>query len=91
MSKRKIILLAIGIILSLLLVYEFVLYQFLDRDPSYYQIDRCIDSGKCWDGVDKVCRGDEPNAQDLCDRAKVNGKTLEQRIEDKIEKINPDN
>jgi hypothetical protein len=31
-------------------------------------IDSCLDAGGCWDSVDQVCRMDEPNAQDLCER-----------------------
>jgi hypothetical protein len=32
------------------------------------KVDSCLDSGGCWDKVDKVCRKSEPNAQELCDR-----------------------
>lgn len=34
------------------------------------KIDSCLDSGGCWDYLDKVCRKDEPNAQELCHRKK---------------------
>ena len=30
----------------------------------------CLDSGGCWDSVNKVCRHSETNAQKLCDRSK---------------------
>ena len=33
--------------------------------------DSCLDSGDCWDSIDKVCRKTEPNAQQLCDRSKT--------------------
>lgn len=28
--------------------------------------DACLDSGGCWDYVNKVCRKTEPNAQEFC-------------------------
>jgi hypothetical protein len=31
-------------------------------------VDRCLDAGGCWDETDNVCRKDELNAQELCDR-----------------------
>jgi hypothetical protein len=31
-------------------------------------LDSCLDSGGCWDSLDKVCRKTEANAQELCDR-----------------------
>lgn len=77
--------------MGLIAAYQLTLYFLLDRDPHYFQIDRCLDHGGCWDGVDKVCRDSEPNAQELCDRSRLKGKTLEQRIDGKIDKINPDN
>jgi hypothetical protein len=81
---------AFGILIALLLAYETTLYFFLDRDPNYFQVDRCLDGGGCWDGIGKVCRNTEPNAQELCDRSKVDGKTLEKRTFEKIDKINLD-
>lgn len=30
-------------------------------------VDRCLDSGGCWDEMGKTCRKDEPNAQEPCD------------------------
>lgn len=32
--------------------------------------DACLDGGGCWDSVDNMCRKDEPNAQELCNRGK---------------------
>lgn len=89
-DKKK-ILWILGALVSFVMIYEVSLYLFFDKDSDYYQIDRCLDSGGCWDGVDQICRSSEINAQELCDRSKVNGKTLEQRIHEKIEKINPEN
>ena len=86
--KLKKWILIFAAIIFLFAAYELVLYRILDSDPDYYSIDRCIDSGGCWDGIDKMCRMNEVNAQELCDRAKINGKTLEQRIEEKIDNIN---
>lgn len=34
-------------------------------------VDSCLDHGGCWDYQDKMCRKDETNAQELCDRAKA--------------------
>lgn len=90
MITQKRLAVVCGILLVLTTIYEGALYLTLDRDPNYVQIDRCIDSGGCWDGIDKVCRNSEPNAQELCDRSKVDGKTLKKRIEEKIDKINPE-
>jgi len=36
---------------------------------DFMKVDGCLDSGGCWDYQDKVCRKEEPNAQQLCDRA----------------------
>jgi hypothetical protein len=33
--------------------------------------DACLDSGGCWGSVDNVCRKNELNAQQLCDRSKI--------------------
>lgn len=88
---KKGLLIFLGFLALCVLIYEGTLYVLLDRDPNYFQIDRCLDSGGCWDGIDKMCRNSEPNAQELCDRSKVNGKTLDSRIEEKIDKINPHN
>lgn len=88
MITKKRLAIACGILVALVVIYEGTLYLILDRDPYYFQIDRCLDSGGCWDGLDKVCRNSEPNAQELCDRSKVDGKTLENRIEEKIDQIN---
>lgn len=49
----------------------------MGQDLSYDEIrdlvlgpeDSCMDSGGCWDSVDGTCRKNEPNAQELCDRA----------------------
>ena len=30
--------------------------------------DSCLDFSGCWDSIDHVCRRDEKNAQELCDR-----------------------
>mgnify|MGYP001616889307 CR=1 FL=1 len=48
-----------------------VVYSMLYGNPAieYFQVDACLDKGGCWDSVDRVCRRDEPNAQELCDRA----------------------
>lgn len=91
MNFKKVRLWIILILLGIFATYEVYLYLFLDNDPKYLRIDRCIDSGGCWDGIDKTCRKSELNAQGLCDRHKVNEKTLEERINEKIEKINPEN
>lgn len=90
MNTKKRLAYLLGTLVAAFLLYEAALYLLLARDPNYYQIDRCLDSGGCWDGFDKVCRNSEPNAQELCDRSKVQGKTLEKRIEEKIDKINPE-
>lgn len=37
--------------------------------PQYQAIDRCLDSGGCWDYQKNVCREGEPDAQRLCDGA----------------------
>ncbi len=55
----------IAISIALLIgVILFVLYML--KDP----IDSCLDSGGCWDSIDKLCRKTEANAQELCDRSK---------------------
>lgn len=43
-------------------VYFLVFFDFMKADV-------CLDSGGCWDYQDRVCRKDEHNAQELCDRA----------------------
>ena len=48
------ILIILGVLFGLLIIYEFMLFCFLDNNPDYYQIDRCIDSSGCWDDVDNV-------------------------------------
>lgn len=40
--------------------------------PAVYhfiRVDYCLDAGGCWDEVDEVCRKEEVNAQELCDRS----------------------
>ncbi len=86
---KKMFLVGFGVVAAGLIFYELSLYMLSDRDPYYFHIDRCLDRGGCWDGIDKVCRNSEINAQELCDRSRLDGKTLEQRIEQKINKINP--
>jgi hypothetical protein len=44
-----------------------IIYLFFFSD--FMNIDGCLDSGGCWDYQDKVCRKEESNAQQLCDRA----------------------
>ena len=36
--------------------------------PGFWDVDFCLDRGGCWDYTDKVCRKDEPNANNLCNR-----------------------
>lgn len=90
MKVKKYLVITLGFLIGLISIYEIALYLFFDRNPSYFQIDRCMDSGGCWDGIDKVCRNSEPNAQQLCDRFKIKGKSLEGRVKESIDKINPD-
>lgn len=35
----------------------------------YLNEDSCIESGGCYDYAAKVCRKEEPNAQELCDKS----------------------
>ena len=56
-------------LVAVILIHEFVLWLSWDRDPLYFQKDRCMDYGGCWDKIEKICRRDEPNAQELCDRS----------------------
>jgi hypothetical protein len=34
-------------------------------------VDFCLDGGGCWDRTDGLCRKDEVNAQELCDRSRA--------------------
>jgi hypothetical protein len=52
---------------SIAIAIALVVVRFL-ADP----IDSCLDSGGCYDYSAKVCRKDEPNAQQLCDQSKTN-------------------
>ncbi len=86
--KIKKIVIWIGLVILILgLIYELLLFKFYDSDTNYFQIDRCIDSIGCWDETDNICRKHEINSQELCDRKKVDGRTLEQRVEENIKKI----
>ena len=38
-------------------------------DDFYVTVDACMDRGGCWDSDAKVCRMEEPNAQELCDKS----------------------
>jgi hypothetical protein len=69
MSKRKVWIILISIPLTILFVYEAFLFWAHDFNTDYYSIDRCLDNGGCWDLQDRICRKNEFNAQELCDRA----------------------
>lgn len=49
-------------------IYYGVLFFVHKKDPNFMAIDTCMDHGGCWDSVENVCRKDESNAQELCDR-----------------------
>ena len=34
-------------------------------------VGSCLDQGGCWDSIDKICRKNEPNSQDLCWRSET--------------------
>ena len=56
------------LILILWSLYNGFLYFSSGFDPNYLRIDSCLDRGGCWDGIDKACRKNEENAQELCFR-----------------------
>lgn len=58
---NKIILLIIFGVMAVPIAIGFYFYAI---DP----VDSCMDHGGCWDATDKICRKNEPNAQELCDR-----------------------
>jgi hypothetical protein len=60
-----------AVVLSPLLLYAFFIWSAWDYSPYAFQADSCLDHGGCWDEMDNVCRDKEPNAQQLCDRAKA--------------------
>lgn len=43
-------------------------FHYAPRLIDYMRVDYCLDAGGCWDEVDDVCRKEEDNAQQLCDR-----------------------
>jgi len=43
--------------------------HYAPRLIDYMRVDYCLDAGGCWDEVDGVCREEEVNAQELCDRS----------------------
>ncbi len=70
MSKRKALILIVSIPLTIFLAYEVFLFWAHDFNLDFESIDRCLDGGGCWDYQDRICRKNEMNAQELCDRAK---------------------
>jgi hypothetical protein len=58
--KRNLAMIVILLLIALALVGAFV--------AMTDNADNCLDTGGCWDKVDKICRNDEPGAQSLCDR-----------------------
>ena len=68
MGKRKVLILFVSIPLTIVLAYEVFLFWAHDFNPDYGLIDRCLDGGGCWDYQDRICRKNEINAQELCDR-----------------------
>ncbi len=55
------------LIISSLVLASFLIYQIFFKD--FLAIDGCLDEGGCWDYQNRVCRNEESNAQELCDRA----------------------
>ncbi|MDD9820512.1 MAG: hypothetical protein OXR07_06500 [Nitrospira sp.] len=66
MIRKKTVL--VGLLVSglFLLAAGFLLYPTVHH---FIRVDYCLDGGGCWDEVDNVCRMEEINAQELCDRA----------------------
>lgn len=52
----------------IIVVFSGVYFIFFSE---FMKVDRCMDSGGCWDKLDKVCRVEGPEAQRLCDRANL--------------------
>lgn len=67
MSNRKVLVFLL-IPLTIFLAYKVFLYWAHDFSPDYDSVDRCLDGGGCWDYQDKICRKNEMNSQELCDR-----------------------
>jgi hypothetical protein len=42
----------------------------IGKHKAVTHIDECLDHGGCWDYAENICRKDEPDAQQLCDRSK---------------------
>lgn len=55
-------------LVAFIIVYELFLWAAWDFSPDYFQADRCVDGGGCWDKIDRICRKHEPDARDLCQR-----------------------
>lgn len=64
--KNKTKLLLSAFVLTLVLAYPLFLFVLHDFDPYFWKIDACFDNGGCWDHRGKICRIEEPNAQELC-------------------------
>ena len=56
------------VIFTFILVIGIVYFLFF---TDFMKADGCLDSGGCWDYQDKVCRKEEDNTQQLCDRASL--------------------
>ena len=61
------------IIITAMIGYGAILYFKPDivRDEMGIELiksDDCIKLGGCWDKLEKTCRRNEPNAQELCNR-----------------------
>ena len=54
----------------LILMYNFFLFKSYNYNTDFLRIDSCLDSGGCWDYMDRICRKDEINAQALCYRCR---------------------
>ena len=61
MNKRGLVVALVVGILAVLAGYG--IRQFMITDS-------CMDGGGCWDATDGVCRVDEINAQELCNRGR---------------------
>lgn len=65
MMRKKIISVCLLVSGLFLLAAGFLFYPTVHH---FIRVDYCLDAGGCWDSVDDVCRMEEVNAQELCER-----------------------
>lgn len=64
---KRSLLIVFTLVSILLGAYLLSVYWLHDFNSNSVSIDNCMDRGGCWDDVTKICRENEPNAQELCD------------------------